>query len=128
MAASVSHFFFFFLVPKHPCFLQRYLHWLCLARVNGGAGFMRLIFAWGERGTLFVCFILGGHRSWCSVRCVYAPGFRGGSSCILSVTIIYSTVFFYVLRAVVLSVGARGPVRGFGLHLCELCGSALIEN
>ena len=51
---------FFFLVPKHPCFLQRYLHWLCLARVDDGAGFMRLIFAWGRGGTLLCVLFWGG--------------------------------------------------------------------
>ena len=48
-------------VPKRPCFLYRYLQWLCLAHLNNGARFMQFIFALG--GTLLNVLFWGECQS-----------------------------------------------------------------
>ena len=96
---------FFFFGPQAPLFFTA----LFTLAMPGPCGWWGRVYAAyirvGEGGYPLVCFILGGHRSWCSVRCVCTPGIRGGLR-ILSVTFSNLTVFLYVLRAVVLSVWA----------------------
>ena len=68
----------------------------------------------------------GGHRSWCSVRCVCAPGIGGGLR-ILSATFSDFTIFRYVFSAPWLCLSGRS-VRGLGSCLRALCGAILFGD
>ena len=82
--------FFFLGVPKHPCFLQHYLQWLCLAHLNNGTRFIQLIFTWGVPFYMF--YFTGSANLGYSIQWIYTSNIK---HClyILVVSFICLTVF-----------------------------------